>query len=135
MRVVYADAAYYVALLARRDRLHVQATAIDQTDASLRFVTCDAIFLELLAYTSGKGAASRRLGVALVDAVRADERVTIVYQNPALFDEALALYRKRPDKGYSLVDCLSMVICRDRGIAEVLTHDHHFAQEGLTILL
>jgi len=28
-----------------------------------------------------------------------------------------------------------MLICRDREITDVLTHDHHFEQEGFLILL
>lgn len=40
-----------------------------------------------------------------------------------------------PDKGYSLTDCISMNVMRAQGMAEVLTHDGHFAQEGFTILL
>ncbi len=43
--------------------------------------------------------------------------------------------RPRLDKEYSLTDCMGMVICREYGITDVLTHDHHFAQEGFTILL
>ncbi|HXH70688.1 MAG TPA: hypothetical protein VNI60_10205 [Pyrinomonadaceae bacterium] len=45
------------------------------------------------------------------------------------------LYQKRLDKGYSLTDCISMNICRERGIADVLTTDNHFIQEGFRVLL
>jgi predicted nucleic acid-binding protein len=48
---------------------------------------------------------------------------------------SMDLYRARLDKQYSVADCCSMLICRDRGITDVLTHDHDFAQEGFTILL
>jgi predicted nucleic acid-binding protein len=34
-----------------------------------------------------------------------------------------------------MVDCMSMVLCRERGIREVLTADRDFEQEGFTILL
>lgn len=57
---------------------------------------------------------------------------------PALICTAMAgldLYGARPDKGYSLTDCISMQTMRDRGIVEVLTHDHHFEQEGFVLLL
>ena len=50
------------------------------------------------------------------------------------FDAALALYETRPDKEYSLIDCRSMVALRALGVTEVLTNDHHFTQEGFTIL-
>jgi predicted nucleic acid-binding protein len=44
-------------------------------------------------------------------------------------------YTKRPDKGYSLTDCISMLIMRQHGINEALTSDDHFTQEGFTKLL
>ena len=47
----------------------------------------------------------------------------------------MELYESRLDKGYSLTDCVSMQVMRERGISEVLTNDQHFAQEGFTILL
>ena len=52
-----------------------------------------------------------------------------------MFESGLALYKSRLDKGYSLTDCVSMVVMRQERIQEVLTHDKHFAQEGFTILL
>ena len=50
------------------------------------------------------------------------------------FIAALALYEARPDKGYSLTDCRSMLAMRGQGISEVLTSDRHFSQEGFTVL-
>jgi predicted nucleic acid-binding protein len=47
----------------------------------------------------------------------------------------LKLYESRLDKGYSLTDCISMSVMRDRNLTEMLTHDRHFAQEGFIILL
>jgi predicted nucleic acid-binding protein len=51
-----------------------------------------------------------------------------------LFLAGLDLYRARPDKGYSLTDCMSMLIMRREGLAEILTHDRHFEQEGFRAL-
>ena len=65
----------------------------------------------------------------------ADERVTIVPQTPALFAAALELYRRRPDKTYSMCDCISMVVCGERAITDVLSADRDFEQEGLSLLL
>lgn len=52
-----------------------------------------------------------------------------------IFLSGLALYEARPDKSYSLTDCISMQIMRERGLAEALTHDKHFSQEGFSNLL
>ena len=58
----------------------------------------------------------------------------MIPQSRSSFLDALTLYEARPDKGYSLTDCRSMLALRALGLSEVLTHDHHFTQEGFTIL-
>ena len=40
----------------------------------------------------------------------------------------------RPDKGYSLTDCISMQTMRREGLTEILTNDRHFEQEGFRAL-
>ena len=97
--------------------------------------TSEPILVELLAWASGRGTELRLLAVSLVDGIRQDPAITIVPQTHALFEAGLTLYRRRPDKAYSLTDCMSMHICRDRGIEQILTHDRHFAQEGFEVLL
>ena len=51
------------------------------------------------------------------------------------FAEGLSLFEARLDKGYSMTDCTSMNTMRGIRATEVLTHDHHFAREGFTVLL
>jgi uncharacterized protein len=64
-----------------------------------------------------------------------DPTVTVIPQSRQTFLAGLALYEARPDKEYSLADCISMAAMRQEGITEVLTHDDHFTQEGFTRLL
>ena len=66
--------------------------------------------------------------MSLVEIVRAERT------SSEAFDAAFALYETRLDKGYSLTDCGSMLALRTLGVSEVLTSDHHFTQEGFTIL-
>jgi hypothetical protein len=89
----------------------------------------------VLAHTSRLGPRARRESVGLIDDLRASDGVNVLPQTRELFDAGLDLYRRRLDKRYSLTDCMSMVICRELEITEVLTHDQHFAQEGLSVLL
>jgi predicted nucleic acid-binding protein len=132
---VFADTAYHVAVLLERDALHDRAVAFDASSPSQRTVTTDAVLVEVLASFSKRGSRARLVAVDLVDTLRADPRVTIVHQTAELFFSGVDLYRRRLDKGYSLTDCMSMVVCRDMAIADVLTHDRHFEQEGFAILL
>lgn len=61
--------------------------------------------------------------------------VTVLPQSHQSFLSGLVLYEARPDKQYSLTDCVSMEAMRSEGITEVLTNDNHFAQEGFMTLL
>jgi predicted nucleic acid-binding protein len=45
------------------------------------------------------------------------------------------LYAERPDKDWSLTDCISFVVMRHQGVTQALTGDHHFEQAGFTALL
>jgi len=135
MTSVFADAAYYVGLILRRDELHTTALAVGNRLRATRKVTRDAVLVEVLAFASNRGVGARSLAVALVDEVVADPLTTIIHQSADLFFAGVDLYRRRLDKGYSLTDCMSMVLCREQGIAGVLTHDRHFEQEGFAVLL
>jgi uncharacterized protein len=57
-------------------------------------------------------------------------------EHPDAAEEARArrLFLDRPDKRYTLTDCLSFVIMRRLGITEALATDDHFRQEGFTVL-
>jgi predicted nucleic acid-binding protein len=135
VRRVYVDAAYYIALLLENDDLHRAALRISADLLGTALITSDPILVEVLAHTSRLGPRTRRESVGLIDDLRASDGVRVLPQTRELFDAGLDLYRRRLDKGYSMTDCMSMVICREPEITEVLTHDQHFAQEGFTVLL
>ena len=64
-----------------------------------------------------------------------DGTATVLPQSRESFLEGVRMYEQRADKGYSLTDCISMNACRQEGILEVLTNDHHFNQDGFRILI
>ena len=45
------------------------------------------------------------------------------------------VYRDRPDKGYSLTDCISFLVMGDFGLKDALTADEHFRQAGFRAVL
>ena len=59
----------------------------------------------------------------------------IVPANAETFEKGVELYHARPDKQWSLTDCISFVVMTEEGITEALTGDHHFEQAGFTALL
>lgn len=61
--------------------------------------------------------------------------IDTVWVDESLHREAMALLLARQDKTYSLCDAVSFVLMRQRHLAEALTTDRHFAQEGFQRLL
>jgi predicted nucleic acid-binding protein len=71
----------------------------------------------------------------MVRAMLSDPHVRVVEQSRSGFEGAIARYERRPDKSYSVTDCISMNVMESAGIHDVLTNDHHFAQEGFNVLI
>jgi predicted nucleic acid-binding protein len=137
VRQLFLDTNYLCALLSDRDPLHAAAVHTSEElrrDTSVRYVTSLPVLTEILAHYS-KDAFSRRTAADFIQRMRASDDVVVVVGDEQLFDAAIDLYRRRLDKTYSLVDCMSMVICRRMNITEVMTGDRDFQQEGFTILL
>jgi uncharacterized protein len=76
----------------------------------------------------------RRIAARRVHQITADRQIRVLPQSDYFFQAGFALYQARPDKAYSLTDCISMELMRQQGIADILTHDNHFTQEGFIVL-
>jgi predicted nucleic acid-binding protein len=135
MRSIFADTLYWIAITHRKDQWHQAATAISRTLAGCRLVTTDEVLTEVLNAFAEAGQVLRREAVDLVRDLHADPGITVYPSSRQAFLSGFTLYKARPDKGYSLTDCISMETMRAEGIGEILTHDNHFTQEGFTILL
>ena len=70
-----------------------------------------------------------------LDELRADPDALIVPGDDSLWERGRILFAQRPDKQWSLTDCISFVVMQDRGITEALTADHHYEQAGFVGLL
>ena len=119
-------------MLNAEDKKH-HALALEANKADRPILTSAWVLLELADHLCDSH--NRHLLAEVLDALRNDRRVTIVNVDQALLDRAIDLYRRRPDKDWSLTDCTSFVLMADRGVAEALTADHHFEQAGFVALL
>jgi len=135
MRRVFADAQYWVAILNDQDQSHAAARALSQTLRGVTMVTTEEVITEVLAFFCERGQHLRQAAVAFADGIMSDPHVVIRRQSHQTFLDGYALYKARPDKGYSLTDCVSMLAMRQEGITAILTDDDHFTQEGFTKLL
>ena len=132
---VFLDTAYAIALSVESDEHHERAEGLaEQLEAEqTRLVTTRAILLEIGNALSKKR--YRKAALALLDALEQDPQVEIVPLSEELFEQALELFRNRPDKQWGLVDCVSFIVMQERGLTEALTTDEHYEQAGFRALL
>jgi predicted nucleic acid-binding protein len=131
VRAVFADTFFYLALLRDDDPAHAKARAAVMVNQSI--VTTEFVLLEL-------GNACARSEdhadfVAQVAGMRASSRIRIVPLESRLLNLGLGRMAARPDKDWSLTDCISFVVMEEEGIQEALTADRHFEQAGFVALL
>ena len=136
MKVEFADTSYWVALIDAKDQWHEKAAALSRALDANSILTTDEVLTEVLAFFSAYSSRTRqRVSQFVFDLVNNETHVEVIEQSRASFLAGLALYEGRPDKSYSLVDCISMQLMRAEGLRDLLTSDIHFTQEGFTILL
>ena len=96
-------------------------------------MTTEAVLWEWLNGLSD--ARTRRAAAEGYWRVHADVSVEVVPFHRELIESSVRLYRTRPDKDWSLTDCLSFVVIEERDLTEALTTDGHFEQAGLKSIM
>ncbi len=132
MMSVFADTSFFVALINERDRHHEVADRLGR-ELKQPIVTTQWELLELGNYFANSR--YREIASQLIESIPTDTRIECVPVNEESFWRGQRLYGSRPDKQWSLTDCISFETMRDRAIHEALTADHHFEQAGYDILL
>jgi len=127
----FADTFFFLALLRVNDPAHAKALA--GITLKQPIVTTEFVLLEL--GNACARAADHADFLALVAGMRASPRVRILPLHSRLLNRGLERMATRPDKDWSLTDCISFVVMEDEDIKEALTADRHFEQAGFTALL
>ncbi len=131
---VFADTHYWIAVVDARDSWHHVAKEVRETLGEIYIITTDEVLTEFLSALS-KSTRLRYQAVKMVRAILSNPNVRVIPQTRESFLTGLELFEKRPDKKYSLTDCISMNVMTAELLTEVLTNDHHFEQEGFTVLM
>jgi predicted nucleic acid-binding protein len=132
---LFADTVYWIALTNSFDQYHAKAVEVSSALGNCRLFTTETVLTEFLNALADKGPLVRAAAVEMVEAIMNNSQVTVIPQSRRAFSRSLAFYKSRPDKGYSLTDCCSMLLMRERHLSEALTTDRHFEQEGFVALL
>ena len=135
MKYVFADSLYWIAVVRPNDPWSDAAKRARQALGEAILTTTDEVLIEVLTALSRHGPALRRTAVRMVRAILNDPNIRVIQQTRDGFLKGVARYENREDKEYSLTDCISMNVVQSYGLTEVLTNDHHFEQEGFTVLI
>jgi predicted nucleic acid-binding protein len=132
MTPVFTDTFFYLALLIQNDHAHHRAVAASEARRG-RFVTTEWVLTEVADALCRP--AHRQNFTRLLALLKADPNTEIVPASGALFERGADLHAHRPDKSWTLTDCISFVVMTERGITLAPTGDHHFEQAGFRALL
>ncbi len=128
---VFGDAFFYVALINRKDEHHERVMEWARGFTG-EIVTTQWLLTEV-ADAFAESHIRRRLKAGFDEMAR-DRATRVIEVSPEYFARGLALYDARPDKEWSLTDCISIVVMGDEGLTEALTEDGHFEQAGFVAL-
>jgi uncharacterized protein len=131
--VIFADTVYLLALLNPTDNWHRWVRQKNLILTQERVLTTAWVLLE-----TANGLAQSPCRPAFYDFVaqlESAKNVEVVSATKQWFYRGLELYNNRPDKEWSLTDCISFEVMKEHKIMQALTEDHHFEQAGFNALM
>lgn len=134
MKKVFVDTVYWIANANPKDQWRQASENAREQLGNARLVTTEEILTEFLTALS-KRPRLRDMAVRVVRGILGNPNVKVIPQSRDSFQKGLRRYEERPDKGYSLQDCISMNAMDSESITEILTNDRHFEQDGYTVLM
>lgn len=130
--MIFADTGYFIAQLKPQDNLYQRATAWAEA-LHEPLLTTEFVLMEVADGLSHPRDRSKLH--AMLAALRQGDDCEIIPASPQLFEAGLQLHAARPDKEWSLTDCISFIVMSERGLSRALAYDHHFEQAGFEPLL
>ncbi|HKZ36129.1 MAG TPA: PIN domain-containing protein [Chryseolinea sp.] len=129
---ILVDTAYVLALVNERDQYHDRAQELADLFEGHDLLITDAVLLEI---GNALARGFKEQAIEIITYFIESEEVEIFRHSSQIFDKAFALYKKYADKEWSLVDCISFIVMRERGIKQALTFDRHFEQAGFVAIM
>lgn len=134
MKSLFVDAGYLIALEASDDQHHKDAT---QHWRKLRkslpaLLTTSYVFDEVVTFFNNRRRHDKaaEVGNRLIES----PSIELIHVDKEVFYEAWKYLQQHDDKAYSLTDCVSFVVMKQRRVNTALTFDRHFKQAGFETL-
>ncbi len=100
-----------------------------------RLITSNYVITEVVALLTSPLRIPRSRIISFVNSLKQSPYIDIIHIDKEKDNETWILLSSREDKEWSLVDCSTFIIMKQRGILEALTNDVHFEQAGFISLL
>src|SRR5438067_1458243 len=129
--MIFLDTGFFLALFNSEDELNPRSLAWSQVLEGEAFLVTEFVLWKCVnAFSKPRNRASAH---ALVQYANAE--CEMIQADHQLFEAGLKLHRERTDKEWSLTDCISFHVMRERDVRQALAHDIHFEQAGFNALL
>ena len=124
---MFIDAGFWIAFTWDRDSLHREANDLWQREVNgiRRPITTNWTLYEALTYFNSRQRNRHDLAMDLLEFAASTSEIIDAAQYER---QALAVFRARVDKRWSVADCASFVCIRERGATRALSFDRDFAQ-------
>ncbi len=129
---IFLDTSYLLALIRKKDARHEAALTASAIHAG-PFITTDLVLVELANCLSQPP--YRATAAAIIEKIRSDKNTKVVPFDSEGMQQALAMYKGRPDKAWGLTDCFSFVVMKKERLKVALCFDEHFRQAGFEVPL
>jgi len=124
---VFMDTFAFIAWSNPRDAAYSQVSEYMESFVG-RIIMTEWVLMEL-ADARSKSTVRQEL-VQFIRRIRTAPFIEIIPFDRPVYDRGFDLFAARPDKDWSLTDCISFAVMTQRGLTEALTADHHFEQAG-----
>lgn len=136
MTPVFVDTGAWIALAVRRDRLHGAAAAYARrlAETNTPLITTNYVLIETYTRIRYDDGHDKALAFdSIVQDLLSRRRLMLVWVTAPVHALALEIFRTYVDQTFSLVDCASFAVARDRKIREVFGFDKNFLTMGFVL--
>jgi predicted nucleic acid-binding protein len=131
----FVDTSFWIGLMNPKDQHYPRAFAWYRylSATSARLLTSEPVLWEVLNAMSAPP--GREHAAEFYRRQSKNRQTEIVGISRERTESAFAVYEARRDQAWSLTDCFSFEVMRERNLFDALTSDHHFEQAGFAALL
>lgn len=128
---IFVDSSAYFAIADKRTLEGDEIVSL-LSDSGASFVTTNLVLAETVSLITKR--IGKHKAIEAVEKILSSRLTQMVHIDVDIQNEGWQLFKKYKDKDFDLIDAASFVVCKKRGIREILTLDRHFAQMGFKVI-